>query len=77
MRSCHLSTSGIARLEPNQQRFLGHIDVLPDRQASDSTLDGPALVNQVSGVNEFESQQLQVADSLFLSVFMQEYREIM
>jgi hypothetical protein len=77
MRSCHLSTSGIARLEPNQQRFLGHIDVLPDRQASDSTLDGPALVNQVSGVNEFESQQLQVADSLFLSDFMQEYREIM
>jgi hypothetical protein len=77
IQSCYPSTSSIGRLEPDQQRFPGHLDVLPDRQSSDFILDGLVLINQVSGVDELESQQLQVADGLFLSDFMQEYREIM
>ncbi|CAN9245824.1 unnamed protein product [Alternaria alternata] len=77
LRSCYLPTSGIGRLEPDQQGFPGHLDVLQDRQTSDSTMDGLVLINQVSSVDGFDSQQLQIADGLFLSDFMQEYRGIM
>jgi hypothetical protein len=77
LRSCYLPTSGIGRLELDQQSFPGHLDVLQDRQTSDSTTDGLVLINQVSSVDGFDSQQLQIADGLFLSDFMQEYRGIM
>ncbi|CAN9209052.1 unnamed protein product [Alternaria alternata] len=77
LRSCYLPTSGIGRLELDQQGFPGHLDVLQDRQTSDSTMDGLVLINQVSSVDGFDSQQLQIADGLFLSDFMQEYRGIM
>ncbi|CAN9173115.1 unnamed protein product [Alternaria alternata] len=77
LRSCYLPTSGIGRLELDQHGFPGHLDVLQDRQTSDSTMDGLVLINQVSSVDGFDSQQLQIADGLFLSDFMQEYRGIM
>jgi hypothetical protein len=77
MRSCHLSTSDLGRSEPDQQYFPSHLGVLLDGQANGFTSDGLAVVNQISGIDEHESQQLPVADGLFLSNFMQEYREIM
>lgn len=77
MRSCRLSTGDLDRSDSDQQYFPGHLGVLLDRQADGFTPDGLALVNQISGIDELESQQLPVADGLFLSNFMQEYREIM
>ncbi|KAI1562686.1 hypothetical protein PtrEW4_009829 [Pyrenophora tritici-repentis] len=76
MQSCHLSTSDLGRSEPDQQYFPGHLGVFLDGQADGFTSDGLALVNRISGLDELESQQLPVADGLFLSNFMQEYRDI-
>jgi hypothetical protein len=69
--------SDLSCSEPDQQYFPGHLGVLLDGQANGFTSDGLALVDQVSGIAELESQQLPVADGLFLSNFMQEYRETM
>ncbi|KAF7570528.1 hypothetical protein PtrM4_105300 [Pyrenophora tritici-repentis] len=77
IRSHHLSTSDIGHSEPGQQYFSGRLDVLLDGQPDGFTSDGLALVNRISSLDELESQQLAVADGLFLSNFMQEYQDIM
>ncbi|PZD29757.1 hypothetical protein A1F96_04881 [Pyrenophora tritici-repentis] len=76
MQSCHLSTSDLGRSEPDQQYFPGYLGVFLDGQADGFTSDGLALINRISGPDELESQQLPVEDGLFLSNFMQEYRDI-
>jgi hypothetical protein len=77
MRLRHLSTSRPDRPEPDQQHFPNHLGLLPDGQVDEVHTGETTLINPVSGVTALESEQVPVADELFLSDFMQEYREMM
>jgi hypothetical protein len=77
MRLRHLSTSRPGRPEPDQQHFPDRLGLLPDGQVDEVHPGETTLINQVSGVTALESEQTPVANELFLSDFMQEYREMM
>jgi hypothetical protein len=77
LRLRHLSTSRHGRPKPDQQHFPDHLELLPDGQVDEVHPGETTLINRVSGVTALESEQALVADELFLSDFMQEYREMM